>query len=194
MKTPENAPKDEYSQFITLQDTTTGKTIEVDIQTYTYDSTYWGNSTKYKYVSISEPKLIKKGYVPPIHDFNIFDANNNNYIDSALNYNGYTFLFVSPKLENASNKNIDKIKAIFMWALQKKHRFYAITASTQKNIDNFITENQVPFPFYMCDETTIKTMIRSNPGLLLLHKGTVLKKWSFYNFPDINEIEKLYKN
>ncbi len=189
MKVPENAPKDEYAQFITLQDTITGQTIEVDIQKYTVDSTYWGSGTKYKYITISEPKLIKRGYVPPIHDFNIFDQNNNNYVDSALNFHGYTFLFVSPKLEEASNKNIEKIKAIYLWTLEKNNRFYALTASTQKNIESFIIQNQIPFQFYMCDETTIKTMIRSNPGLLLLKKGTVIKKWSVHNLPDVNEIE-----
>lgn len=190
MKIPEGAPKDEYAQFITLQDTTNGQTIEVDIQTYTNDSTYWGSTSKFKYVSISEPKLIKKGYVPPIHDFNIYDNDNNNYIDSALYFNGYTFLFVSPKLESASIKNIQRIVELYYWSQKNNHRFFALTASIQKNIDNFITVNKVPFPFYMCDETTIKTMIRSNPGLLMLHKGTVIKKWSFNNFPEINEVEK----
>ncbi len=191
MKIPEGAPKDEYAQFITLKDTISGQTIEVDIQTYTIDSTYWGSTSRYKYMSISEPKLIKKGYIPPIHDFNIFDEDNQNYIDSALQFNGYVFIFASPKLEKASVKNIDKIKNIYFWSIKHNQRFYAITASSKNGIELFIVQNSIPFNFYMCDETTIKTIIRSNPGLLLLHKGTVLEKWSYNSYPTIDEIDKI---
>jgi len=61
-------------------------------------------------------------------------------------------------------------------------RFYAVTASpvgaTQR-----ITENlQLSYPFLTADETMLKTMIRSNPGILLLYKGTILKKWHYAQF------------
>lgn len=191
MKIPEDAPKDEYAQMITLKDTTSDKEIQIDINTYTNDSTYWSTGTKYKYVSISEPKLIKKGYTPPIHDFNIFDNENNNYIDTALNFKSYVFIFISPKLENASQKNIENINTLYRYCLKNNFLFYALTASMQKDIDSFILENKLPFTFYMCDETTLKSIVRSNPGLLLLKNGTIIKKWSYFDFPDIVDIEKI---
>ncbi len=191
MEIPPDAPKDEYAQFITLQDTTTGQNIEIDINTYTTDSTYWGTGTKYKYVSMTEPKLIKKGYEPPIYNFTIYDKDNNNYIDSALHYQGYVFLFTSPKLEIASAKNIDNIINLYYWATQNNHRFFAITASTKEKIDTFTVQHNIPFPFYMCDETTLKSMVRSNPGLMLLKKGTVVKKWSYIDFPNTEELNKI---
>lgn len=191
MKAPEGAPKDEYAQMITLKDTTNGKNIEVDVNKYTADSTYWGTGTRYKYVSISEPKLIKKGYTPPIHDFNIFDKQNNNYIDTALNYHGYVLVFTSWKVEKASNKNIEKVNTLYNYTLNNKILFYALTSSLQEYIDTFVVKNKIPFPFYMCDETTLKSMVRSNPGLMLLKNGTVIKKWSYFDFPDQNEFEKI---
>jgi len=194
MKIPEDAPKDEYSQLITLLDTTTGKTIDIDIKEYTNDSTYWGTGTKYKYVKISEPILIKKGYTPPIHDFTIYNEDNVNYVDTALNYkNGYVFIFASYKLEKANLKNLDKIVKLYHWAKNNNHLFYALTASTKNTIDKFISENKIPFKFYMCDETTIKSMIRSNPGLMMLKDGVVVKKWSVFDFPDISEISLTLK-
>ncbi len=194
MKIPENAPKDEYIQFITLKDTTTGTTIKIDVNKYASDSTYWGSSSKYKYVSISDPILVKKGYVPPIHDFNIFDESGNNYIDTALNFSGYVFMFTSPKINKASNKNIDKINRLYEYTLQKRHKFYALTASLKNDINDFVLKNNIKFPFYMCDETTLKSMVRSNPGLMLLKQGTVIKKWSYFDFPDIEEIEQIIDN
>lgn len=191
IKIPENAPKDEYAQMITLKDTTSEKEIQIDINTYTNDSTYWGTGTKYKYVSISEPKLIKKGYTPPIHDFNIFDKENNNYIDTALNFKSYVFIFISPKLEKASHTNIENIIALYYYCLKNNYLFYALTASIQKDMDTFIVENKLPFTFYMCDETTLKSIVRSNPGLMLLKNGTIIKKWSYFDFPNIVEIEKI---
>ncbi|HOU99088.1 MAG TPA: DoxX family protein [Bacteroidales bacterium] len=194
MKAPKDAPKDEYAQMITLKDTTTGKQIEIDVNTYTVDSTYWGAGTKYKYISISEPKLIKKGYTPPIHDFNIYDNENNNYIDTALNSNSYVFIFISPKLEKASNKNIENISALYNYAIKNNYLFYALTSSMQKDIDTFIVHNKIPFSFYMCDETTLKSIVRSNPGLMLLKNGTILKKWSYFDFPNVTDIEKITLN
>ncbi len=191
MEIPPDAPKDEYAHFITLEDTTTGQKIEIDVNVYTNDSTYWGTGTKYKYVSMTEPRLIKKGYEPPIHDFNIFDKDNNNYIDTALQYNGYVFLFTSPKVEKACTKNLDKISALYHWSVKNNHKFFALSASNSQEIDTFIVRNNLPFTFYMCDETTLKTMVRSNPGLMLLKKGTVIKKWSYVDFPDIQNIQSI---
>ncbi len=191
MTAPKDAPRDEYAQIITLKDTITGKQIDIDVNTYTNDSNYWKTGTKYKYISISEPKLIKKGYITPIHDFNIFDENNNNYIDTVLQYKGYAFLFVSPKIENASTKNIDRIKSLYALSIKQNYKFFALTASLKQNIDTFIIKHNIPFSFYMCDETTLETMVRSNPGLILIKNGTVIKKWSYFDFPDETDIEKI---
>jgi uncharacterized membrane protein YphA (DoxX/SURF4 family) len=191
MKAPKDAPKDEYAQMITLKDTTLGNQIEIDVNKYTNDSTYWGKGTKYKYISISEPKLIKRGYTPPIHDFNIFDDKNVNYIDTALQYKSYVFLFVSPKIEKASVKNLEQINTIYKLSMKQNFKFFALTASLKQNIDSFIVQHHILFPFYMCDETTLESMVRSNPGLMLIKNGTIIKKWSYFDFPDESTLEKL---
>lgn len=193
MQIPPDAPKDEYVQYVTLKDTVENKEIKVDINTYTKDSTYWGKDTRYKYISISDPVLVKKGYEPPIHDFNIYDENNNNFIDTVLNYNGYSFLFVSPLLSKASTKNINKIKTIYEYSKHNNILFFALTSSPEEEKARFISQYSIPFKFYFCDETTLKTMLRSNPGLMLLKGPIVIEKWSYNDFPDINEIEKIIK-
>ncbi|MCX7954340.1 MAG: DoxX family protein [Bacteroidales bacterium] len=193
MQIPPNAPKDEYIQYVILKDTIENKEIKIDINTYANDSTYWASGTKYKYISITDPVLVKKGYEPPIHDFNIYDEQNNNYIDSVLNYKGYSFLFVSHSIDKASSKNLNKIKNIYEFSIKNNILFFALTASTEEAKKKFLEKNKLPFKFYFCDETTLKTMIRSNPGLLLLKGPIVIEKWSFYDFPEIDEIKQIIK-
>jgi len=94
MKTLDGMSKDEYEQFITLKDTSTNKTIEISVNKYSGDSTYWGAGTKYKYISISEAKLVREGYKSPIHDLTINTASGENILDSVLAIDNYTFIII----------------------------------------------------------------------------------------------------
>ena len=66
--------------------------------------------------------------------------------------------------------------------------FYCLTASGHKGIERWIDLTGAEYPFCNVDETTLKTMIRSNPGLMLLHKGTIIGKWSHNNLPKPEDI------
>lgn len=192
MKIPEGMPKDEYEQFITLKDTTTNKSIEIPVSKYSADSIYWGTGTKYKYISISEAKLVKEGYKTPIHDFTINTSNGANILDSILELNGYTFMLVSTKLEKANTNNIKQINELARWASSKNYLFFGLTSSLKEDIKKFMISTQTPFMIYSCDETTLKTIIRANPGIVLLKKGTIVAKWHYNDIPTPGEFEKTY--
>lgn len=194
MKVPDGMPVDKYEQFITLNDTTTGKNIDVTVDTYSNDSTYWGQGTKYKYVSISEPKLISKGYQPPIHDLTMVSAADGNDItEDVLQDSSYSFLMVSYKLAKASTSGIDEFEKLAEYAISNGYRFICMTSSTNDDIEKFVADNKPTYTFYLTDETTLKTMIRSNPGLILLKGGNVIDKWSHNALPSPEEIENNYK-
>lgn len=192
MKVPDNMPKDVYEQFITVKDTTLNKTIEITVDTYSNDSTYWGTGTKYKYVSISEPKLVKKGYETPIHDFSINKPDGTNILDSVLEIDNYTFILVLKKVEEANISNIEQINNLANWAKSKNLLFLGLTSSLEQEINSFINSTKTPFEYYTCDETTLKTMIRANPGLIVLKKGTIVAKWHSNDIPSPEEFEKNY--
>ena len=70
---------------------------------------------------------------------------------------------------------------------------YALSASLDDDVNQFRHENQVPITFYSSDETMLKTVIRSNPGIVMLKKGIVIDKWHFNDLPDYSELKKELK-
>ena len=129
----------------------------------------------------------EEGYVPPIHDFSIQTMDTDEDItDSVLGHKGYSFLLISPHLEYADDSNFGEIDGIYEYCLDHGYPFYALTASTDKAITHWRDITGAEYNFYLTDETTLKTIIRSNPGLLLLKDGTVIGKWSHNDLPELN--------
>ena len=136
----------------------------------------------------------KEGYVPPIHDFSIQTLEGDDITEDVLNHEGYTFLLISPHLENADDTNFGAIDQLYEYAQAHSYPFLCLTASNEKAIQRWRDLTGAEYPFYLTDETTLKTIIRSNPGLLLLKKGTVIRKWSHNQLPLINEEQPLEKS
>ena len=174
MEIPEGAEQPEYETTFILEKN--GEKREFTLENYP-DSTWTFIDSK--------SELIKKGYVPPIHDFEIQDAKTGEDLtEQILTDEGYTLLLVSPHLELADDTEFGEIDQIYEWATENKIPFYCLTASGRKGIAHWIDITGAEYPFCHTDETTLKTIIRSNPGLLLLKGGTVVGKWSNNNLPE----------
>ncbi len=128
---------------------------------------------------------LSKGYVPPIHDFSLARVSDGEDItDSLLSLKGYVFLLVSPQLSKADDSQLDLINEVYEYALYNDYPFYGLTSSTKRDIQAWCDKTGGEYPFCQADETTLKTIIRSNPGLLLLKDGTVIRKWSHNRLPN----------
>ncbi|MBF1526536.1 MAG: triose-phosphate isomerase [Prevotella salivae] len=126
-----------------------------------------------------------EGYIPPIHDFSITDNKTGlDLTNSVLSHKGYTFLLISPHLETADDSNFGDIDRLYEYAQSYDIPFYCLTASTTKAIKRWIDLTGAEYPFCITDEAVLKTIIRSNPGLLLLKDGTIINKWSHNNLPN----------
>ena len=108
--------------------------------------------------------------------------------EAVLNDEGYTFLLVSPHLEQADDSQLDELNQMYEYSLDNGYPFYCLTASTGKGINHWRDITGAEYPFCNTDETTLKTVIRSNPGLLLLKDGKIIRKWSHNNLPDEQEL------
>ena len=107
--------------------------------------------------------------------------------DSVLNDPGYTFLLVSPHLENADDSQLDRINELYEYAEDMNYPFYCLTSSGRKGIYRWQDITGAEYPFCQTDETVLRTVIRSNPGLLLVKDGTIIGKWSHNRLPVIEE-------
>jgi triosephosphate isomerase len=108
--------------------------------------------------------------------------------EMVLNNEGYTFLLVSPHLEQADDSQLDELNQIYEYSLDNGYPFYCLTASTEKAISRWRDITGAEYPFCNTDDITLKTVIRSNPGLLLLKDGMIIRKWSHNNLPEESEL------
>lgn len=104
--------------------------------------------------------------------------------DSVLTDPGYTFLLVVHRVEEADDSYIDLINEIYDYSVEHGYGFYALTSSPEEEIALWCDRTGAEYPFCQMDDITLKTIIRSNPGLLLLKGGTILNKWSDSQLPD----------
>ncbi|GAB6959117.1 hypothetical protein JCM15754A_04520 [Prevotella aurantiaca JCM 15754] len=180
MQIPKGAKQTKYkTTFICTKD---GVQKEFDENNYPYDDSTW------VFVDTKQ-EVVEQGYEPPIHDFSITNSKTDEDLtEQILNKDGYTFLLISPLLEVAQDRNFGDIESIYEYAKENGYAFYGLTASTEKGIKHWRDITGAEYPFYTTDGTTLKTVIRSNPGLLLLYKGTIINKWNHNDIPKVEEL------
>lgn len=180
MEIPEGAPQPEFSTTFILEKDGVRKRFTLD----DYPDSTW------TFID-SETETISEGYVPPIHDFSITAMDSGDDItDQVINDPNYVFLLVAPHLEKASDSNFGEIDQLYEYALENHYAFYGLTASDESGVAQWREMTGAEYPFCNVDETTLKTMIRSNPGLMLLKEGTIIRKWSHNRLPDISELKQ----
>lgn len=178
MEIPEGAEQPEFESTFILRKN--GVTREFTLDNYP-DSTW-------EYVDTKTVQT-KKGYEPPIHDFAITTNDTGEDItEQVLTKKGYTFLLVSPRLAVADDSNFGDIDQIYEYAAENGVDFFCLTASTNEDIERWRELTGAEYTFCNADETTLKTMIRSNPGLILLKDGTIIGKWSHNALPQTDEL------
>ena len=127
---------------------------------------------------IEKQEHLDEGYVPPIHDFTM--ENGGEDITELLMAKEKLMLVVAYNLKlTSSNGNARSIKKLSERAMEKGYTVYCFSASTQEDYEKVKEEFNLDFDLLFCDETTLKTIVRSNPGILILDKGTITGKWSW---------------
>jgi hypothetical protein len=149
-------------------------------------SNYPANDTTWKFVD-QKSVLVKKGYQPPIHDFSITSMNGDDITQNILTNSGYSLLMISKKLKEADPENLSEGFKLGNLCNSKGISFYILTSSGKEEIKDYNNS----LNFNSADETTLKTMVRANPGYVLLKDGTILAKWSWANIPGTDWFERL---
>jgi hypothetical protein len=166
---------------------------------YTYKSKKTGESKEFEQVPDStweyvsyRNEVTKPGVPAQILDFSITGADGTDYTDSLLNAPGYKLLLVSYNINEADKDEQGQINDLYNLAKQDGKTFICLTASVMEDVDKFKAETNAKYPFYFTDGTALKTMIRANPGLVLLKGCTVVEMWHNNDLPSYNDVKVKY--
>jgi hypothetical protein len=170
MTIPEGAEHDQYlTTFIYERN---GEQKEFTLENYPANDTTW--------VFVDQKTtLLKKGYEPPIQNFAIITSYGADLTNQILTYEGYTLLMIAKKLNEADSLKLLRGFETGKIAEETGINFLILTASTSDEVQRYTNGLQ----FCAVDETTLKTMLRANPGYMLIHNGKIEGKWSSNTLP-----------
>lgn len=137
-------------------------------------------------------KLLVKGYEPAIHDFKLMDeSRENDYVSDFFgNDTAYKLLIVVNEVAKTNEEAIKELHDILITCRQEGVEVFPITASSSKEVEDFRQKHDLQIPFYYGDKTNLKSIIRSNPGLVLLKGNIVRKNWPSTRLPTVNQFKK----
>ena len=188
MSTPEDAQKEIYENTFYYKKKSTGKIKKFSEKNYP-----WKDTVNWEYDKM-ESTLIQKGYEPPIHDFQIETPDGENIIDFFIYDENYVFMLVAYDLSKSKTKTQDEINELANWAIENEMSFICLTSTLPEEALAFADETGAPYEFFNCDEIELKTMVRSNPGLLVIKEGNILGKWHFNDIPTPEEFQNEFMN
>jgi uncharacterized membrane protein YphA (DoxX/SURF4 family) len=175
---------DEIKFHYKLKDKKTGEIKVFDKFPENYDQSY-------DYIDNTQ-EIIKKGIDPKIKDFSISNIYGADYTQDIIENPNYNFLLVCYDLDKTNKEVFGKINDFATLCKQDNITFIILTASTKDMIQKFKQEAKTNIDFYNSDGTVLKTMIRSNPGLMMLKDGTVIDMWHYHSFPSYSNIKEKY--
>lgn len=182
---PEGASQGKYETFFIYKNIQTGERKQFDMKNYPWQDTLtWEHDSTWN-VELEAP------YAPPIHDFHINTTDGFEYTEDILKDPGYKFFLVSYALDKTDADAFREMNDFAQLCLKNNIPFMVLTASSEM-IDQFKTEHNLNMDFYLVDATQLKTMIRSNPGLVLLKGPVVVDMWHYHSFPSFTEVQSQY--
>jgi hypothetical protein len=155
----------------------------------------WQDTLNWKWVATDNVLITDAVNPPKITDFTVTDMNGVTITDSILNNKDYSFLLICYDLEKTADEASlhAKINDFYTLAAKDRKKMFALTASNAKDIDNYKHAHQALYDFASVDKIVLKTMIRSNPGLIMMKDGTIIMNWHHNNFPTYSEVKQFMK-
>jgi uncharacterized membrane protein YphA (DoxX/SURF4 family) len=177
---------DVLKYYYTLKNKKSGATQEFTQFPPNYQDTW-------DYVS-NRTEVIKKGIDPKIKDFSIVTSSGTDTTEAILDNPDYTFLVASLSLSeaNRSPEVVQKLNDLATNCIKNHVGFVCLTASDDNDVQKYIGLYHPPYVFCNTDGTVLKTMIRSNPGLVLIKGGVIIADWHYHSVPDYQSLNQKY--
>ncbi|HPD86836.1 MAG TPA: hypothetical protein PLS06_05955, partial [Proteiniphilum sp.] len=157
------------------------------------EENYPWNDTTWSYVEMRN-RLVREGVKPAIEDFALTLIQRDE-TNGSMSFEGditrellqereWLFLMIAYSLEEMEQRHLDQFRALHQFAEERGYPFYLVTSSSAEVITRWEEQQRTGFRFANGDEKVLKTMVRSNPGLMLLREGVVINKWDDSFLPD----------
>jgi uncharacterized membrane protein YphA (DoxX/SURF4 family) len=185
MVLPEGAKETIFDNVFFYKNKTTGVVEEFSEATYPWDD------NNYEFFD-RQTKLVFQGDVAAITDFTMMAADGNDYAQDFFNEEGYVFMFVVYDINKTDVGAMEKINTFVDKCNANGNYVIGLTASLYDDVEDFRHENQAMFDFFTCDATTLTTIVRANPGIVLMKKGKILAKWDANHLPAYDLIKELH--
>jgi len=178
MIVPEGKPVDKYeTTFIYEKD---GQQKEFTLENYPSGDTTW------RFIE-QRSVLVSKGYQPPVHDFSFYSLDGIDRTPEILESDNYLMLMISKRLSEADPEKLEEGFELGQFCLKNRIGFFILTASGKEEAERFSKGSII----CLGDETTLKTMVRADPGYILLKSGIIQGKWSWAGLPDKEKFKRI---
>jgi uncharacterized membrane protein YphA (DoxX/SURF4 family) len=191
MKTPPGAKPDEYEITYHLKNKATGAEKVMNNTDYMNSGIWKDNNWEVK--GEPESKLVKLGFAPKIRDLAIHDAQGNDYTQELLSNPFYNVIIVAYNLNHTNSDAINKLNALAINLTQNFNtRTILLTSNSADDAKIFIKEHRLVPEIYYADGVPLKSMVRANPGIILMKNGVVINKWHYHNMPTYDVLADTY--
>lgn len=176
--------------YLVFEHNETGETAEYPANDYPWDDPEWTANWSFKE---QRREVIEPFREAEIDDFYIEDEFGDDLTEFYITYDDYWFMVVAHDLSRTRERAFTrKITPLAEEATLNGYPLIVLTGSSMDMIDTFRHAHQTPYPFYLSDEIALKTIIRSNPGMLLIKDGVVIHKWPHRRIPDFETIQSRF--
>lgn len=191
MKMPPGAVPDEFEITYKLNNKATKEKKEMSDKEYLKSGIWEDNN--WEIVGDPVQKLIKKGYDIKIKDLIITDAAGTDYTKELIENPYYNLIIVAYNLKDTDEEGIAKLNALTLNATEQFNiRTVMLTSNSAQDADAFSKRMKLFAEVFYADGVPLKSMVRANPGVLLLKNGVVINKWSFRAMPSFDKLSELY--
>jgi len=193
MKIPAGAVPDEFEIMYQLVNKKTGEKKSMSDKEY-LKTGIW-KDVNWEIKGTPEKRLVKKGYDVKIKDLNITDASGTAYTTELIENPYYSIVIVAYDLAHTNEDAIAQLNAVALNAAEQFNiRTILLTSNSAQDADAFSKRMKLFAEIFYADAVPLKSMVRANPGVLLLKNGVVINKWHYTLMPSFEELSKQYFN
>ncbi|MCC8424650.1 BT_3928 family protein [Mucilaginibacter sp. UR6-11] len=189
MMIPPGAMPDEFELTYNLKNKKTGAAKTMTDKEYLKTGIWKDNN--WEVVGTPESRLVKKGFSPKIADLTLEDAQRNDYTKELLSNPFYSLVIVAYDLKKTDGPAINRLNALATNLTQNFNmRTILLTSASPADAAAFAKQYHLVSEIFYADGVPLKSMVRSNPGVMLLKNGTIINKWHYHTVPDYDHLVK----